>query len=326
MPNPGGTSWTGYVVDGSGTFHSIGTHAPADITVWHHYALSYDVTTDTGRMYFDGVQVATATAGSTNRAANTTVTVELGHDDAGASRFGNGWLDEVALYPTALTTEQISNHFAAAPAFVNTPYSLAVLADSPVALWRMDETAGPTLIDSAPLAGVPAGHLLRRSDVRPNRRGAGRQPVGAVRSRRRAANDYATAPNVPMTKSFSVEFWAKSATSPWNTSGWFAADRAANGFIMHPNETHDQLVGLRDRRGRRLPRHRHPRSRCGDHRLAPLRADLRRDDGRRRDVLRRDAGRDNASTSATNRAANTTVTVEIGRDDTGGPLRQRLAG
>ena len=46
----GGTSWTGYIVDGGGTFHAVGTHTPASITDWNHYAMSYDVATDTALM------------------------------------------------------------------------------------------------------------------------------------------------------------------------------------------------------------------------------------------------------------------------------------
>jgi hypothetical protein len=114
-------------------------------------------------------------------------------------------------------------------------YAAAVLADQPLAFWQMDETSGTTLVDSAPAGGAlngtylgdpvfgePAAHATGTSSVRFD-------PTSG-------ANDSARVSNFPMTRSFTVEMWAKSAMSNWNVSGWLAAERAANGFLMHPDE------------------------------------------------------------------------------------------
>ncbi|MCA9249317.1 MAG: hypothetical protein KDA42_19480, partial [Planctomycetales bacterium] len=113
-PDQGGTLWRGFVNDSGGTFHQIGGHTvgAADITQWHHYALSYDAGTDTGVMYFDGQAVATATnlLGAASRSTNGNITIELGRDDL-AGRFGDGWLDEVAVFNASLTPAQRQSHF-----------------------------------------------------------------------------------------------------------------------------------------------------------------------------------------------------------------------
>ena len=317
-PNEGATTWSAHVLDGSGGYHHIGTHDPgAAITGWHHYALTYNAATDLGVMHFDGKPVVTNRAYATSRAATATVTVEIGRDDA-ADRFGNGWLDDMAIYPAALTTEQISNHFAAAQGFANTLYSMAVLADEPVALWRMDEPAGSTtLIDSAPLAGAQLGTYY--GDPTFGESGAVPGASTSVRfDPATGASDYATAPNVPMAKSFSIEFWVKSATATWNSSGWFAAGRANNGFILHPNGGATSWSAyVIDGGGGYRPIGTHdPGAAITDWHHYAMAYDATTDVGRMYfdgvPVVT------NNALNATNRAANSTVTVEIGRDDMAG--------
>ncbi|MCA9247495.1 MAG: PEP-CTERM sorting domain-containing protein [Planctomycetales bacterium] len=124
-PN-GGTSWSAYHVSSGGAFTAIGTHVAADITDWHHYAMTFDDATDTGIMYFDGAPVATNASVTNARAASSTITVTTGWDFNLAGRFGDGWVDELAIYSHALSPTEVSNHFSAFNSFVPEP-STAVL-------------------------------------------------------------------------------------------------------------------------------------------------------------------------------------------------------
>ncbi len=77
-----------------------------DITVWHHYAASYDAATGTLRLYVDGVGRASAVhpPEAPQAAAGALV---LGSDDGTASIAGD--LSDVRLHPLALTPQRIAN-------------------------------------------------------------------------------------------------------------------------------------------------------------------------------------------------------------------------
>jgi hypothetical protein len=62
------------------------------------------------------------------------------------SRF-TGDLDEVAVYPTALSAGRISAHYGRASS-CGTAYEDAVLADSPKLYYRLDETSGTRVVDT----------------------------------------------------------------------------------------------------------------------------------------------------------------------------------
>jgi len=132
-PDPGGTSWRAFVLrDVAGGYHQIGQHTPDDITDFHLYALTYDHATGLAAMYFDGEQVGQATL-SINRYA-ATIPVEIGKDDTGG-RFGQGVVDEFALYPTALPPLQILEHYRALT-YVPEPATLGLLALGGLGLLR----------------------------------------------------------------------------------------------------------------------------------------------------------------------------------------------
>ena len=80
--------------------------AIADTTAWHHVAVTKsgsDV-----HLYLDGQDVTKTVTNLTVVNAPAALTIA-----AGASRF-NGGIDEVSLYPTALSASAIAAHFAAA--------------------------------------------------------------------------------------------------------------------------------------------------------------------------------------------------------------------
>ena len=60
----------------------------------------------------------------------------------------NGTLDEVAVYPSALSATQVANHWSVAGAPSSTSaYSAAVSNDGPSTYWRLDERTGSTMAD-----------------------------------------------------------------------------------------------------------------------------------------------------------------------------------
>jgi Concanavalin A-like lectin/glucanases superfamily len=97
--------YTAYFGNGS-TYVAVQTPAVTD-TNWHHV-----VATDNGstvRIYLDGVLKA-ETATTLQLTANTQP-LNLGRADNGYYFF-NGWLDEVAVYPAALSATTVQSHYA----------------------------------------------------------------------------------------------------------------------------------------------------------------------------------------------------------------------
>ncbi|MDD5522885.1 MAG: DUF2341 domain-containing protein [Kiritimatiellae bacterium] len=100
-PNQGSTSFRLIVFDGTGVNHEI-SYTPAEIMGWHHYAGSYDGSTE--RLYFDGVQVSsTAWTGSIT---NDMGYLTIGLDD-GLNRYLAGWLDEARVSSVARSSNWI---------------------------------------------------------------------------------------------------------------------------------------------------------------------------------------------------------------------------
>ncbi|MGO4956995.1 PKD domain-containing protein [Luteococcus sp. Sow4_B9] len=77
-----------------------------------------------------------------------------GWPNAGATGNFQGVIDEVAIYPAALTTDAVRAHYTAAgrtlalPAQPSDAYGKVVIADEPQFLWRLDETRTPTVVDA----------------------------------------------------------------------------------------------------------------------------------------------------------------------------------
>ena len=105
-PNPGQKT-IDFRVWVAGTARILTWTPPAsfDITQWHHYAGSYDGTT--ARFYVDGIQRATALASGI--AAPDTGPLHIGRDDDWP-RNGSAYIDDIAIYPTALPAARILLH------------------------------------------------------------------------------------------------------------------------------------------------------------------------------------------------------------------------
>ena len=128
---------------------------------WHHIVATLGP--DGMNLYIDDVRVA-------NRSDVTfgqgfTGYWRVGGDSLGGwpnqptSDFFQGTIDDVAIYPTVLTRNQVDEHWVASgrvsalPAAPADPYGAAVFNSSPTQYWRLGEPAGPTAADSSPSNG-----------------------------------------------------------------------------------------------------------------------------------------------------------------------------
>jgi RHS repeat-associated protein len=113
------------VQEGCGANQNFAAAYPIENRTWHYVAATYDGSTLT--VYLDGQSVGTAALGAqSTSAANFALGAE---GDNGCCGFGNAYLDEVAVYPTALSAAKILAHFNAANyAMPSTPTNLKVLA------------------------------------------------------------------------------------------------------------------------------------------------------------------------------------------------------
>lgn len=82
-----------------------------DTSSWHHLVATKNGAADPGAIYFDGT--AASTSGTAHSFVNNAVKLALGSDGpdgAGTNRF-QGYLDEIAVYPTALSAARVLAHY-----------------------------------------------------------------------------------------------------------------------------------------------------------------------------------------------------------------------
>lgn len=125
--------------------HSLNTPYSVIDNRWHYLAASYDGA-GTLTIYLDGQQLGTI-GFSLN--TSTSGSFLVGN---GVSAPFNGGLDEVAMYPSALTAARLGQHWAAGvgatcPSVPTSGYAGAVAADHPVRYLRLGETGGRAAMD-----------------------------------------------------------------------------------------------------------------------------------------------------------------------------------
>jgi archaeosine-15-forming tRNA-guanine transglycosylase len=129
------------------------TRAITDTTAWHHVMAVKSATT--ARLYLDGQDVTGPVTGQTM--ANTTVPLSIGASDGGIAYHLPGILDEVAVYPSALTAARAQAHFQAALA---TPPP----DSTPPAVTLTSPPDGSSGADSTPTFAGAAGTATGDSD------------------------------------------------------------------------------------------------------------------------------------------------------------------
>ena len=130
----------------------------AALGIWRHVVCVFDGTRT--KIIVDGVNVASVTLTANQIASleqNTQMPLRLtgtpfngslsdspliSAGGVSGNRGFDGWVDEVAYYPYALTTNQCAAHFAAATTNA-AGYSAQILADNPTGYWPMNEEAYP---------------------------------------------------------------------------------------------------------------------------------------------------------------------------------------
>jgi hypothetical protein len=115
------------------------------------------------------------------------------------------------------------------PSTAASAYRSALLADAPIAYWRLDEACGATAYDSS-----GNNRNGQYTNVSPGVPGALQQDPDTAIGLGGTTQNYMTV-GVPLGPSFSAEIWARSGSATWNTFGWIASARGGNGFIIHPN-------------------------------------------------------------------------------------------
>ena len=76
--------------------------------------------------------------------------------NAGTSQYLAGTIDDVAIYPTALSLTQVRDHYTKSGRPVadrprpTDAYGQTVYDENPDLYWRLNETAGPTAQDASP--------------------------------------------------------------------------------------------------------------------------------------------------------------------------------
>lgn len=107
---------------------------------WSHVVVTYDAPATTGRIYLDGYQVAQSTSlADMGGAYNAAIT--LGSTEGARL---DGTLDEVAIFTGALTATQAQGLYQAR----QSTYAQSVLADGPLAYWRLGETSGTVAVNA----------------------------------------------------------------------------------------------------------------------------------------------------------------------------------
>lgn len=114
-------------------------------TNWHH--LVFTKSGVTSKLYIDGVDRTGAVTNFT--ASNTTSPLILGAEgEAGTEEWFNGKLDEVAVYPIALSEARVKAHYENRNVSINV-YQKIVKEDGPHGYWRMEEESGLVAADAS---------------------------------------------------------------------------------------------------------------------------------------------------------------------------------
>ncbi|MBA3365238.1 MAG: LamG domain-containing protein [Actinobacteria bacterium] len=111
---------------------------------WVHVAAVFtNGSPATNKLYIDGVeqQLTQRQGVSVSRTASTSA--RLGRGDYSASYYFGGRLDEFAIYARALSATELKSHYDAGAS----RYQLKVMADNPVAYWRLGENTGAYAYD-----------------------------------------------------------------------------------------------------------------------------------------------------------------------------------
>ncbi len=140
----------------NGGVYTIKTSAALNDGQWHQVIGTLDATGMT--LYVDGKKAGRNTGTTAGQAY--TGYWRIGGDNLGGwgadANYFNGAIDDVAIYPTSLTLDQVQQQYTDSGRTLSVtpkptdPYGLAVYNSGPDSYWRLDETSGSVAKDSSP--------------------------------------------------------------------------------------------------------------------------------------------------------------------------------
>jgi len=132
QPNFGSSDPFRIQVNNSGIV--VNTGNVGSLTGWQHIAVSWNKSTTTGKVYLNGVEVASSNIGNSGD-TTTHDTIVVGAD--GASSGYKGGIDELVVYDGVLSPADITAHYNAGITYAASPSPI-------VGSWLLDETSGTT--------------------------------------------------------------------------------------------------------------------------------------------------------------------------------------
>jgi trimeric autotransporter adhesin len=185
---------------------------------WHHIVVNNTGTTYA--IWLDGVQDASGTIAA---AGISTIAPRL----SASVQSMVGTLDDIAIYSTALTAQQIATHYALSK-YAAGSYPAQVISDGATALWRLGETSGTTASDSVGTAhGTISGGVTLGQ--------AGALADGDKAMLFDGATGKITTSAVTLAVTSSIELWFKTSASG---QGMMVSDRdgvSSNAIVLYIN-------------------------------------------------------------------------------------------
>ncbi|MBN1909084.1 MAG: PEP-CTERM sorting domain-containing protein [Pirellulales bacterium] len=108
---------------------------------WHHFVATVG-RTDAMRLYIDGQLAGETPILPNNGDVSSTLDLQIG--SLGTSQPYRGYMDEVAIYNSALSSTSIINHYDLGVGNTTGSYYSAVSGDSPIGWWRLDNQQDET--------------------------------------------------------------------------------------------------------------------------------------------------------------------------------------
>jgi Concanavalin A-like lectin/glucanases superfamily len=187
---------------------------------WHHLVGVWNGTTVS--LYLDGALRRSIAPTGVNLPA-TTHALEIARR-WDVSTYSNASLDDVAIYKTALTAQQIALHYyLGQPRYAAGSYPDKVIRDGASAYWRLGETSGTTANDS-----IGTAHGTISGGVTLNQTGAIADGDKAMAFNGTGTIQTATPFTAPAT--FTIELWLKSVDE--NFSNILGNDTGASGTFL----------------------------------------------------------------------------------------------
>jgi len=223
-----------FIIWGSPQFSIAGLPPGLALSSWHHIVVTHDGVT--GRLYRDGVlENSTPSTLPPDSTFGSPLTSIGGMVNDPVSQW-KGRLQDVAVYPTALSPTQIADHYTmrravAAPSAstLATSYQSRILADGAIAYWPLDDAAAPV----RDLAGARPGVEFTAGGMAPLYQQTG---VGGAASVQLQGRGFDIPPLPTLLPQFTYEAWIK-ITGTTTNSTILSRLGVCQWWIIPPNPT-----------------------------------------------------------------------------------------